>query len=87
MHQRPSYSPDYNPIEFLWKNLKRRATHNRYFPEFETRVTSVADALVYERMTGQRPDEIGRGDGAFGQHTVHATRAQVPLHSRSGAGE
>ncbi|HSD84741.1 MAG TPA: IS630 family transposase [Anaerolineae bacterium] len=47
VHQLPSYSPDYNPIEFLWKNLKRRATHNRYFPEFETLITSVAEALVY----------------------------------------
>ncbi len=43
----PSYSPDYNPIEFLWKNTKRRATHNRYFPEFETLITSVSEALVY----------------------------------------
>ena len=26
----PSYSPDYNPIEFLWRATKRQATHNRY---------------------------------------------------------
>jgi transposase len=45
--QLPSYSPDYNPIEFLWKSLKRRATPNRYFPQFETLITAVADALVY----------------------------------------
>ena len=25
----PSYSPDYNPIEFLWRATKRSATHNR----------------------------------------------------------
>src|SRR4029453_6746406 len=27
----PSYSPDYNPIEYLWKKTKQRATHNQYF--------------------------------------------------------
>lgn len=44
--QLPSYSPDYNPIEFLWKNVKQQATHNRYFPGFELLVTSVNQALA-----------------------------------------
>jgi transposase len=43
----PSYSPDYNPIEFLWRAIKRRTTHNVYFPEFTRLVTSVEDALAY----------------------------------------
>ena len=45
--QLPSYSPDYNPIEFLWRALKRRTTHNIYFPQFDTLVHSVEDALAY----------------------------------------
>lgn len=45
--QLPSYSPDYNPIEFLWRALKRRTTHNQYFPEFDTLSHSVDEALVY----------------------------------------
>lgn len=45
--QLPSYSPDYNPIEFLWRALKRRTTHNIYFPEFDILVNSVEDALAY----------------------------------------
>ncbi len=45
--QLPSYSPDYNPIEFLWKKMKRRATHNRYFPDFQGLVAAVDDALAY----------------------------------------
>jgi transposase len=45
--QLPSYSPDYNPIEFLWRALKRRTTHNIYFPKFATLVTSVEEALAY----------------------------------------
>jgi transposase len=43
----PSYSPDYNPIEFLWRALKRRTTHNVYFPEFSHLVTAVEEALAY----------------------------------------
>ena len=45
--QLPSYSPDYNPIEFLWKNVKRRSTHNQYFPEFESLVASVDEGLTH----------------------------------------
>ena len=43
----PSYSPDYNPIEFLWKKMKARATHNKYFPDFEDLVGSVDTAMTY----------------------------------------
>ena len=43
----PSYSPDYNPIERLWKNMKRRTTHNRYCPEFAMVGTSVEEGLAY----------------------------------------
>ena len=45
--QLPSYSPDYNPIEFLWKKMKRRATHNQYFPDFQDLVSAVDEALAY----------------------------------------
>jgi len=31
----PAYSPDFNPIEKLWKNTKRAATHLKYFKTFE----------------------------------------------------
>src|SRR5499427_3725191 len=43
----PSYSPDYNPIEYLWKKTKQRATHNKYFKEFATLTVSVDKALAY----------------------------------------
>jgi transposase len=42
----PSYSPDYNPIEFLWRAIKRRTTHNVYFPEFSALVRSVEEVLA-----------------------------------------
>lgn len=31
----PTFSPDFNPIEKLWKNTKRDATHLKYFKTFE----------------------------------------------------
>lgn len=31
----PKFSPDCNPIEKLWKNTKRDATHLQYFEDFE----------------------------------------------------
>lgn len=45
VYQLPAYSPDYNPIEHLWRRLKRKATHNRYFEKFEDLIASVEAAL------------------------------------------
>ena len=42
----PSYSPDDNPIEYLWKKTKKRATHNQYFETFVLLTVSVDKALV-----------------------------------------
>jgi transposase len=47
VHPLPSYSPDYNPIEYLWKQTKQRATHNQYFKEFAALTVSVEKALAY----------------------------------------
>jgi transposase len=44
--QLPSYSPDYNPIEYLWRATKREATHNHYFPLFADLVASVEKTLT-----------------------------------------
>ena len=30
LRQLPRYSPHYNPIEYLWRNTKKAATHNKY---------------------------------------------------------
>jgi len=43
----PSYSPDYNPIEYLWKQTKKRATHHQSFKEFAALTGSVDKALAY----------------------------------------
>jgi transposase len=33
--QLPTYSPDYNPIEKLWKKIKQQDTHLHYLPTFD----------------------------------------------------
>jgi transposase len=45
VEQLPAYSPDYNPIEHLWRSIKRQNTHNRYFPEFSDLTRAVETAL------------------------------------------
>lgn len=42
----PSYSPDFNPIEGLWKNLKQSHIHLHYFPTFDCLVSKVKEALL-----------------------------------------
>lgn len=46
VYQLPSYSPDYNPIEKLWKKFKQQETHLHYFPTFEALTKKVAQALI-----------------------------------------
>lgn len=44
--QLPGYSPDYNPIEKLWKKLKQQDTHLHYFATFEALTDKVEQALI-----------------------------------------
>ena len=44
--QLPTYSPDYNPIEKLWKKIKQQETHLHYFPTFEALTDKVEQALL-----------------------------------------
>ena len=44
--QLPTYSPDFNPIEKLWKKIKQKETHLQYFETFEVLTAKVEQALV-----------------------------------------
>ena len=55
VYQLPSYSPDYNPIEKLWKQVKQEETHLVYFPTFEALRDKVEQALV---KFARRAEEI-----------------------------
>lgn len=49
----PSYSPDYNPIEKLWKKVKKEGTHLHYFPTFQDLVNKVNEALLFFKDTAK----------------------------------
>jgi transposase len=55
IEQLPSYSPDCNPIEHLWKKVKKEATHVKYFPDFAQLQAEVDRALLHFAQT---PSEI-----------------------------
>ncbi|MDG6026823.1 MAG: hypothetical protein E3K40_09000 [Candidatus Brocadia sp.] len=37
----PPYSPNLNPIERVWKLIRRLCTHNRYFPNIDDLINTV----------------------------------------------
>jgi transposase len=45
----PSYSPEFNPIEGVWKQTKKRTTHNTFF-----RTTDERDAALTATFDGFR---------------------------------
>jgi len=47
VYQLPRYSPEFNPIEFLWRNVKKQATHLRYFPKFEDLTKKIDQKLMF----------------------------------------
>jgi transposase len=72
VEQLPSYSPDYNPNEHLWRNIKRQNTHNRYFPAFSDLTTAVETALAHFQ---QQPPEVKQLMGSYLDEAVALTAA------------
>ena len=74
VQQLPAYSPEFNPIEYLWRNIKKQATHLRYFPTFEDLVKKLDDKLRYfantpnkiTNLMGKYCKSLGTDDSVFG---------------------
>jgi transposase len=52
----PPYSPELNPIERVWKLLRRLCTHNEYFPELEL----LENALTRQLRQWWKPNAVLR---------------------------
>jgi transposase len=57
----PSYSPQLNPIERLWKKLRRRATHNRLFETLADLKSSLRASLSYFQTMRHKVKSIIEG--------------------------
>lgn len=55
LEQLPAYSPDFTPMEHLWKKVKKEATHLKHFPECTDFQQEGDRALLYFAQT---PREI-----------------------------
>jgi len=53
VYKLPAYSPDFNPIEKLWKKIKEKGTHLKYFPTFESLKDKVGEMLLEFKNTPQ----------------------------------
>src|SRR5262249_34075422 len=71
--QLPTYSPDYNPIEKLWKKIKQQDTHLHYFPTFEALTEKVEQALLnFTNAPEEILARIGKINGIFAPVSVRA---------------
>jgi transposase len=57
----PSYNPQLNPIERLWKKLRRRATHNRLFGMLANLKASLRASLCYFQTMRHKVKSIIEG--------------------------
>jgi len=46
----PAYSPEFNPIERVWRITRRKVTHNRYFPSIEDLRLSLVSQFIIWRL-------------------------------------
>jgi transposase len=59
--QLPSYSPDFNPIEKLWKAIKQQHIHLHYFPSFDALKAKVDQALRQWKLQAEQIHKLFGG--------------------------
>jgi transposase len=50
----PPYSPELNPVERVWKNLRYRVTHNTFFEDLEALENAVVEYLKEHAKPNER---------------------------------
>jgi len=65
----PSYSPDYNPIEKLWKKIKENYTHLHYFETYDALINTVDNAM---KMSAQQSHKMIKPLFAMYEKLLHA---------------
>ena len=54
LYKLPAYSPDFNPIEKVWKRIKKDETHLQYFHSEESLKEKVDEALANFARQGKK---------------------------------
>lgn len=57
--QLPKYSPDLNPIEYIWKYIKGKCCTNQYYENFDTKLDTVYDELDFLESNPQEVRKQG----------------------------
>ena len=76
----PPYSPDFNPIEYLWRNVKKLASHLRYHPTFQSLVDKVDDKL---KLFASLPHAILGLMGKYSSDSHHDSPTPSEIDTRT----
>ena len=74
VYQLPAYSPDFNPIEKVWRLVKRGATHLHYFADFEQLEGTVTNELT---MLSNKKERVKQTLGYVSQAELAPALAQA----------
>ena len=79
----PSFSPDFNPIEKLWRNTKRNATHLKYFKTFDDLQESVLNAFGRYMSDADEVIRVMKKPACFIQTPLIRSMAARPFRAGS----
>jgi transposase len=60
LHLNP-YSPEQNPVELLWREIRRKYFHNVIFDNLDEVETTLQEALLYYYQHGQDVKQLAKG--------------------------
>ena len=61
LHRLPPYSPEFNPVEGIWKLTRRRTTHNRFYANVAERDLSLRNTFkTFQRRPSLVANQVAR---------------------------